>query len=279
MTMETQPKLSPLGLIAGKGDLPRFIVEVCKSQGRPVYILALEGQAESELLQNANHLWVHFGEIGKSVKYFQKNGIHEIVLAGGIARPSLKDIKPDIQGAIWLAKIGAKAFGDDNILKILISLMESEGFKIVGAHEIIEESLTPAGKLGQFEPDSQAVSDIERGISILKTMSDLDIGQAVVVQQGLVLGVEAIEGTDALIDRAGGLKRNGEGPILIKIAKRSQENRADLPTIGPETIKNMHRAGIRGVAIEARRSLLLHRSKTIHLANDYGIFILGINVP
>jgi len=278
MTMEKQLEVSPLGLIAGKGDLPRLLVEECKAQGRPIYILALEGQTEDSLIQNENHLWSRIGEVNKALKYFRQNNVKEVIMAGGIQRPSLRDIRPDLRGALWLAKIGTKALGDDNILKVIISLIESEGLKIVGAHEIIQNALTLEGILGKFQPDKQATSDINHGINILKTMSDLDIGQAIVVQQGLVLGIEAIEGTDALIERAGSLKRNGEGPVLIKIAKVSQENRVDLPTIGPETIKNLHRAGIQGIAIEAGRSLFLHQSETIRLADDYGIFIQGIKL-
>lgn len=278
MMMEKRLETKPLGLIAGKGDLPRLLVEECKAQGRPIYILALEGQTETSLIQDENHLWSRIGEVSKAVKYFRQNNVTELTMAGGIQRPSLKDIRPDLQGALWLAKIGTKAFGDDNILKVIISLIESEGFNIIGAHEIIQNALTPEGVLGKFKPDAQAISDINSGINILRTMSELDIGQAVVIQQGLVLGVEAIEGTDALIDRAGSLKRNGEGPVLIKIAKVSQENRADLPTIGPETIKNLHCAGIRGVAIEAGRSLFLHQTETIRLADDHGIFIQGIKL-
>ncbi len=272
----TAKNLSPLGLIAGTGDLPRLLIKSCQSQGRPVYILAIEGQTEPALVENVPHLWIHFGEIGKALKYCHENGVQEVVMAGGINRPSLKDIRPDLRGAIWLAKIGTKALGDDNILKILISLMESEGFSVVGPHQILENAVCPEGVLGRHHPDAQAKDDITRGTQILKVMSDLDIGQAVVIQQGLVLGVEAIEGTDALIQRAGPLKRSGEGPILVKIAKTTQENRADLPTMGPQTIQNLHHAGIRGIAIEGGRAFLLHQAETIRLADECGIFIYGI---
>ncbi|MEB3702223.1 UDP-2,3-diacylglucosamine diphosphatase [Candidatus Bealeia paramacronuclearis] len=269
----------PLALFAGSGDLPRLLVKSCEKQARPLYILAFQGQTESDLVEGRPHLWVHFGEVGKCLKYLKSNAVQEIVLAGGMTRPSLSEIRPDLKGALWLAKLSAKALGDDSFLKLLIQMMEAEGFKIVGADQILQDVLATKetlGTLGSVSPDAIARSDIARGLEILKALSSADVGQAVVIQQGLVLGVEAIEGTDALIKRAGEHARPGEKGILVKIAKTSQDNRADLPTIGPETIKNLAKAGLRGVVIEAGRSLLLHREETIRLADEAGIFIEGV---
>ena len=273
---QPEGNLVPLALFAGKGDLPRLLIQSCASQGRPLYILAFHGQTEPELVEGHPHLWIHFGEVGKALKYLKSNKVREIVLAGGMTRPSLTEIRPDLKGTIWLAKLGAKALGDDNFLRMLIQMMEAEGFSIVGADQVLQDILTPQGILGTISPDSQARSDIARGLEVLKALSAVDVGQAIVIQQGLVLGVEAIEGTDALIQRAGEHARSGAPGILIKIAKSTQENRADLPTIGPETIKNVMKAGLRGVAIEAGRSLLLHREETLRLADEAGIFVEGI---
>lgn len=270
------PNQAPIALFAGRGDLPRTLLQIFQKQNRPFVILAFKGQTEESLVKDFSHMWIHFGEVGKTLHYLKENHIQDIVMAGGISRPPLSDIRPDWEGVKWLTKIGSNALGDDNLLKLIIGMIETQGYKVVGPDEILADLLAPAGALTSLEPDEQAWRDIGRGIEILSALSPVDVGQAVVIQEGLVLGVEAIEGTDALLERAGHLQRPGLGGILIKIAKRQQENRVDLPTIGLETIHRVLDTGLRGIAVEAGRTLFLNRKEALKLAEKSGLFIVGL---
>lgn len=270
------PKPIPIALLAGKGDLPRTLLRVFQSQNRPFVVLAFQGQTEENLVQDMPHLWMHFGEAGKALRYLKENNIQEIVMAGAISRPALSEIRPDWEGVKWLAKIGTKALGDDNLLKFVIQMIEDHGYRVVGSNALLADLLASEGMLTPLEPDEQAWRDIGRGVEVLSALSPVDVGQAVVVQEGLVLGVEALEGTDALIERAGALRRPGLGGILIKTAKHQQEQRADLPTIGPTTLVKAAAAGLRGIAIEAGRTLILNREEVIRLAQENGLFIFGL---
>lgn len=270
------PKQAPIALFAGRGNLPLTLLQIFQKQERPFVILAFKGQTAEHLVKHLPHLWIHFGEVGKALNYIKENHIREIVMAGGIFRPPLSEIRPDWEGVKWLAKIGSKALGDDNLLKHIIGMIEEKGYKVVGSDEILTDLLAPKGLLSSIEPDQQAWRDIGRGIEILSALSPVDVGQAVIIQEGLVLGIEAIEGTDALIERAGRLQRPGPGGILIKTAKRQQEQRVDLPTIGLETIHQVLKAGLRGIAVEAGRTLFLNREESLKLAQEKGLFIVGL---
>lgn len=270
------PNQVPIALLAGKGNLPRTLLHVFQKQKRPFVILAFKGQTETNLVKNLPHIWLHFGEAGKALRYFKENHIQEIVMAGAISRPTMSEIRPDWEGVKWLAKIGSKALGDDNLLKLIIGMIEEKGYKILGPDDILADLLAPTGILTSIEPDEQAWRDIGRGVEILVALSPVDVGQAVVIQEGLILGIEAIEGTDALIERAGALHRPGLGGVLIKTAKHHQENRADLPTIGLETIHKVLTAGLRGIAIEAGRTLFLNREESLKFAQEKGLFIVGL---
>ncbi len=270
------PRQIPIALIAGRGDLPRTLINVFQSQKRPFVILAFKGHTEKDLIKDVPHIWLYFGEAGKALQYTKDNNIEEIVMAGAISRPAMSEIRPDWEGVKWLAKIGSKALGDDNLLKLVIQMIEGHGYKVVGPDEILTDLLAPQGLLTPLDPDEQAWRDIGRGIEVLSALSPADVGQAVVIQQGLVLGIEAIEGTDALIARTGALRRPGLGGILIKIAKRLQERRVDLPVIGIQTVHNAAKEGLRGIAVEAGRTLILNRDEVLKLAQKKGLFLVGL---
>lgn len=266
----------PIALFAGKGDLPRTLIQVFQQQTRPFVVCAFKGQTDEALVKGLPHVWLNLGEIGKALHYLATHHIREIVMAGGISRPTFSELRPDWEGVKLIAKIGSKALGDDNLLKLVIETFENKGYKIVGPDDVLAELLVPHGPLTSLEPDDQASHDIRRGIEILSALSPVDVGQGVVVQEGLVLGIEAIEGTDALIERTGPLHRSGLGGVLIKLAKHQQEQRVDLPTIGLTTIQKALQAGLRGIAVEEGRTLFLNRDESIQLAEEKGLFIIGL---
>jgi DUF1009 family protein len=170
--------------------------------------------------------------------------------------------------------------GDDGLLSSVIKYLESEKIKVISPDEILCNLKTDPGIVTRANPSEESLSDIDKGINLLNHMSAIDIGQAIVIQQGLVLGIEAIEGTEELIARTGKLRRDQSksGGVLVKIAKLQQSERVDLPTIGPDTIDQLHKSGFVGIAIEAERSLILAKTETIKRANDLGIFIMGVKV-
>lgn len=268
-----------LGVIAGTGSLPRHVIAACRDKGRPVFVLALQDITLPELIDGHDHAWVRLGEVGKALSILRERGIKELVIVGKVERPSLSALRPDAKGMLLLSRLGGSMLaGDDALLSTIVRFFEGEGFTVTGADEIIRELLIPPHVLGRFAPDKTADADIKKGIDVCRAVGALDIGQAVVVQQGHVLGVEAIEGTDALIARAATLKQAETGGVLVKVKKPGQERRVDLPAIGFRTVQAVADAGFAGIAIEAGGALMLERDAAIAEADARGIFIVGISL-
>ena len=270
---QSAPKL---GIVAGGGPLPARLVAACQSQGRPLFVLALTGHADAALLDGAPQAWIRLGEAGTGIDILHDNGVEEVVMAGPVRRPSFRDLRPDWRTARFFARLGLKALGDDGLLKAVIAELEGEGFRVVGLDGILGDLLAEAGAWGALRPDDQAASDIQRGVQVAQGLGALDVGQAVVVQQGIVLAVEAVEGTDAMLRRAAALQRQGAGGVLVKLSKPGQERRADLPCIGVDTVTNCAAAGLRGIAVEAGSTLVVDRTAVIAAADAAGLFVCGI---
>jgi len=267
----------PLGIIAGNGALPRRLVENCRIAGRPVFVLALEGEAEQETVADVPHAWCRLGAAAKGLDLLRANSVTDLVLAGGVRRPSLSALLPDWRAAKFFARVGYRALGDDGLLSAIVKELEREGFRVLGADDVLgAEDLMPMGPLGRHVPDADAKADIEHGLRVAWALGGLDIGQAVIVQQGFVLGVEAAEGTDELVRRCAALRRDGPGGVLVKIAKPGQERRADRPTIGPQTVALAAASGLQGIAAEARMTLVLDRAELLRAADGAGLFVVGI---
>lgn len=268
-----------LGLLAGSGTLPGRIIVACKEAGRPLFVVAFEGQTEPETVIDVDHTWVRLGAAGTAVRRLHEAGVEDLVMAGAIRRPSLAALRPDGWTARFFAKKGAAMLGDDGLLSALVAeLEEVEGFNVVGPDSLLPGTLASKGVYGVIRPDEQALLDIKRGIDVALGIGALDIGQAAVVQQGLVLATEAAEGTDALLARCTALQREGPGGVLVKVKKPGQEDRADLPSIGVSTVKAAHAAGLRGIAVEAGGTLVIDREGIVKAADDAGLFVMGVTV-
>jgi DUF1009 family protein len=268
-----------LGILAGGGVLPQRLVEACRSDGRDVFVLAFEGQTAVETTREVDHAWVRLGAFGAALEILRGAAVDDLVMAGPMRRPSIAELRPDKQAIKMLARAGTRAFGDDGLLRVIIGALEAEGFHIVGVDDVIDDITAKPGPLGQVSPDDSARLDIARGVDVLRALGAVDVGQAVVVQEGIVLGIEAAEGTDGLLARCAALRREGLGGVLVKLRKAGQDNRADLPTIGPETILGARDAGLRGVAVEAGATLVLSRVAAIQAADRSGLFLVAISVP
>ncbi|WP_307718697.1 LpxI family protein [Azospirillum sp. B4] len=264
-----------LGILAGGGDLPGRLVDTCRAMGRDVFVVTLEGQG-AIVPPDVPQAAFRIGAAGAILDRLRAEGVGEIVLAGRVRRPSLAEMRPDWFAAKFFARIGAKALGDDGILRALVATLEEEGFGVVAVQALVQGLLSPAGPMGALAPDATAQADIHHGVAVARTLGLLDVGQAVVVQQGLVLGVEAIEGTDALIERCGALRREGPGPILVKMRKPQQDIRLDLPTIGVTTVQKAAAHGFRGIAVEAGGTLTLGADQVAQAADAAGLFVTGI---
>ena len=270
---EIPPKL---GIIAGNGSLPIDIVRRCQETGRPCFVLAIQDEADPEGLAGVDHVWFRMGAASTAIRHLKERGVREVVMAGGVRRPSLASLFPDWRAAKFFARIGLRALGDNGLLTAVKREFEAEGFTVVGAHSILGDRVARYGIFGRITPDAQAMADIGHGYRIVKLLGDLDIGQAAVVQQGLVLGVEAIEGTDALLGRVGDLRREGPGGVLVKAKKPNQDDRLDLPSIGAKTVELAHAAGLRGIAVEAGGSLVLDLAALTARADALGLFVIGV---
>ncbi|HEY1299125.1 MAG TPA: UDP-2,3-diacylglucosamine diphosphatase LpxI [Stellaceae bacterium] len=269
---QTAPKI---GIVAGSGALPRRLVESCRAMGRDVFVLALEGAAEEATIEDVPHAWCRLGAAAKGLSLLREHNVTELVLAGAVRRPSLLALRPDWRAAKLLVRIGYRALGDDGLLTAVVGELEREGFRVLGPDRLLDGGLAPEGPLGSIRPDPPALADIERGGRVARALGGLDIGQAVVVQQGMVLGVEAAEGTDELIRRCAALHREGPGGILVKLEKPGQERRADRPTIGPRTVTLAAETGLRGIAVEAGATIVVDRDAVAAAADRAGLFVIG----
>lgn len=274
-TPEDMPK--KIGVIAGGGALPGRLLDSCDVHGVDVFIVALEGHTDPALVQGRFHIWSRLGAVGTILKSLKTHEIRDIVLIGSVRRPSLGELMPDVKAIEFFGKAGLKALGgDDGLLAALRDFLEEEGFIIHGVHKFAQDLLMPAGVLGKVKPGKEQMADIARGIEVSQALGQLDVGQAVIVQQGLVLGVEAIEGTDQLISRCAPLKRQGSGGVLVKTCKPQQDRDLDMPTVGLTTVQLAHKAGLCGLAVHAGHSLILGLDDIVSFADKHKMFVMGI---
>ena len=266
-----------LCVIAGGGILPRKVADNFDPSGDRIFFLAFRNITDPEVVAGRHHEWLELGEIQKAIDAMHRNNVGKVVMAGPIQRPALSSLALDTRALKMLAKGGLKVFGDDGLLSLVAKEIEKEDIKIIGIEEILSGVLTKEGLLAGPAPTKNSWDDIKRGLHVLNNLGPCDVGQSVAVQEGLVLAVEAIEGTDKMIERAGGLKRNVSGPILIKISKVNQDKRVDLPTAGPETVNNAIRAGFQGLALEANNSLLLDKDRVLKIAEKNAFFVIGVD--
>lgn len=270
--------LPKLGVLAGGGELPKKLFERCGKEQRPFFAIAFEGSTSPETVENVPHEWFRLGAVGGVIKALKRENVQDLVLIGNISRPSWKEVRPDFRGMTMLPKLLAAGQGDNSILTVAMAELEAEGFNIVGIHNLLTDLIAPEGNIGRLRPDQNAASDIQRGIEVIEAMGKVDVGQATIVQQGIILGVEAVEGTDALIKRCGSLHRGGDGGVLVKRRKPEQDDRADLPTIGLRTVELAAESGLQGIAVEAGATLLVDRTAMTELADRTGLFLFGFSL-
>ena len=267
-----------LGLVAGGGDLP-----VLLSQAEPeAFILKLRGFCDGAF-GDREQSEVGIAEFGKAFKALREANCDAVCFSGYVKRPNFSALKPDARGALFLPKaVAAARKGDDGLLQALLDEFEKNGFRAVGADEVLDGLKPEAGVLGSVQPDETGRADAQKAIHIAREIGALDIGQGAVVAEGLVLAVEAQEGTNAMLERVAGLPDDVRGDaenrrgVLGKAPKPIQDRRIDLPTFGPETVRRAAAAGLSGLAMEAGAALILDREALVEAADAAGVFLLSL---
>lgn len=271
-----------LGIIAGAGDLPRKLAEHARDSGRPVYIMGISGFADPDLVAEFKGQIISIGEVGRQIDTLRGAQCEEVVFAGIVRRPDFAHLKLDMKGAMMLPRVLAAAGkGDDALLRVVLGAFEEAGFRVIGADEVLAELLAPPGAIGLVSPSDQNWADIMHAAQVARMIGGLDIGQGAVSCAGLILAVEAQEGTDRMLARISELPEAIRGTreqrrgVLVKRPKPIQERRIDLPTIGVGTLELASEAGLAGIAVEAGGALILNRIETAALADELGMFLYG----
>jgi len=265
-----------LAIIAGRDALPRMIAEHRRAAGLPYLVISFAGEVAPWIGEHPHE--VHqFEKAGRLLAALRAAGCGHVVFAGAMDRPRLKPWRADGKTVALMGKVMAlMAGGDDALLSGLSGIFEAEGFSVVGAAACLEGLTVGEAVLGRRQPEAADRADAIRGASILAALGPLDVGQAVVVAGGICLGVEAIEGTDALLERVAALpeaRRRASGGVLVKLAKPGQDRRFDLPSIGPRTVSAAARAGLSGIVVEAEGANILGRDETVRAADEAGLFL------
>ena len=267
-----------LAIIAGDGSLPVHVADACKEQEMKYSVFTFEGEGDNaRFTKHADKLHsfkIH--SISKILAKLREEGVTHLTLAGKVRRTDLKRLMMDFKGAMLLARIIKSGLADNSLLTTIIKFCEDEGFTVIAPEKIAREIVVEKACLTKVKPDKTALADISQGTKIVSGIANFDVGQSLVIQGGLVLGVEAAEGTDELIKRCGSIKQEGEAPVLVKISKPNQDMRVDLPCIGVNTVELAHEYGFKGIAVRANSTLMLDQKETIALANKYKLFIVGI---
>lgn len=262
-----------IGLIAGNGRFPVLFAEMAARRGVAVVAVAHRGETDPALEHAVAEItWVEPGELGKVIETLQRAGVRRAVMVGGIRKPRLfRELKPDARALAVLARVGS--FKDDLVLRGVAAELEAEGIAVIAPTAFLGDILPAPGRLAGPEPSPAQWEDVQLGFHAAKTIGRFDIGQSVVVKGGAVLAVEGIEGTDATIRRGGEL--GGEGIVVVKVCKPTQDTRFDLPAVGPETIRTLAAVGGSVLAVEAGRTLLLDRAATAAAADEAGIALVA----
>jgi UDP-2,3-diacylglucosamine hydrolase len=273
----------PVAVVCGGGSLPATVADALVGQGRGVVMFPLHGWADPAPVERFRHHWIHIGQLGRFSRLARSEGCRDLVLIGTLVRPTIRQLRLDIETLRVMPRIiRAYRGGDDHLLSGIGRILEDYGFRLVGAHEVAPQILAPLGHVGRFAPTPRDEADITRGLALLAATGPFDVGQAAVVADGRVLAVEAAEGTDHMLAhiaemRRGGRIRSAAGTgVLVKAPKPSQDRRFDLPTVGPSTVEHIAAAGLAGLAVVAGGVIIVEPARVMALADKANIFVAGV---
>ena len=273
----------PVAVVCGGGSLPATVADALVGQGRGVVMFPLHGWADPAAVERFRHHWIHIGQLGRFSRLARSEGCRDLVLIGTLVRPTIRQLRLDIETLRVMPRIiRAYRGGDDHLLSGIGRILEDYGFRLVGAHEVAPQILAPLGHVGRFAPTPRDEADITRALALLAATGPFDVGQATVVADGRVLAVEAAEGTDHMLAhiaemRRGGRIRSAAGTgVLVKAPKPSQDRRFDLPAVGPSTVEHIAAAGLAGLAVVAGGVIIVEPARVMALADKANIFVAGV---
>src|SRR4030081_1769209 len=283
MTNEVLQISSPIGLIAAGGVMPFAVADSLIARGLTPVLFALKGACDPVAVERFRHHWISVGHIGRAMKLFRAENCRDLVFIGTLVRPALSELRLDwgtlrVIGRLLAAFRG----GDDHLLSGIGRILEQDGFRMVGIKDVAPDLLRREGCLTLKSPDENAAADIAKGRDVLRALSAFDIGQATVVIDGHVIGVEDIEGTDGLLARVARLRTEGRirakaaRGVLVKAPKSGQDLRFDLPTIGPRTIEGAAAPRLAGIAIVSGNTIVVEPQAMIEAADAAGLFVTGL---
>jgi DUF1009 family protein len=263
------------GLIAGNGRFPFLVLEAARSQGIEMAVIALKEEASPELEKLAKRLhWVSLGELSKAIELMQGEGVKQAVMAGQVKHNKIfSAIRPDWKLAKLLFSLPRK--NTDSLIGAVAKVLEDEGIELVDSTLFLKPLVPDAGVLTRRAPNEQELADIEYGLGVARQIAAMDVGQTVVISDLACVAVEAMEGTDETIERAGRYAQ-GKPLVVVKVSKPKQDMRFDVPVVGMPTVESMKRAGATALALDAGRTLLFERSLLIAKADEAGIAIQAV---
>jgi len=264
---------SPLGLIAGNGTFPIEFAENARARGLSLIAVAIRGEADPRLEALSERCtWVRLGQLGKMISTLKKSGVKQAAFVGGVTRVNFVDgFKIDWRGLSMLARL--RSFNDDAMLRGIMRELERDGIEVIASSLLLEKSVAHKGILTRRALTVEELENARLGWQAARAIGSMDIGQAVVVRNKTIIAVEAVEGTDATLQRAGNVR--GKDGVLVKLAKEIQDLRIDLPTIGMKTIERMQECRISAVVLEAEKSLILEPQEVLRRADGCGISIFA----
>jgi UDP-2,3-diacylglucosamine hydrolase len=276
----------PLAIVAGGGSVPIAVAEAVMRRGRRVVLFPVRGWADPAAVERFPHYWIAAGQGGRLARHARAEGCRDLVLVGTALRPALASMRLDwttfrLLPAIWRAYRG----GDDHLLSGVARIFHELGFRIVGAHEVAPEILMPRGNIGTVGPGQRDRADIARGLALLHAIGPFDVGQAVVVANNQVLALEAVDGTDSMLERIAELRTHGRVAtgkgvgVLVKAPKSTQDRRLDMPAIGPKTVEAAARAGLAGIAVVAGSTIIAEPQQVARAADAAKLFVYGVDAP
>lgn len=274
-----------LAIIAGSGFLPYYVAEAARQAGETPFIIRLKDDTNLDW-SGFESITISVGDVASLGKALAAQRIDRVVLSGGVSRrPEWREIRPNLKMIAKMPSIIRTLLsgGDDTVLQMVIGLIEAQGARVIGAHEIAPGLLASTGAFGALVPGADDQRDIDRASKAALALGALDVGQGAVSVGGRIVALEGVEGTDGMLARVAALRAEGRissrrKGVLVKLCKPQQDIRADLPTIGPSTIVNASKAGLAGIAVEAGRAFVLDREAMLKAADEAGLFVCGIDL-
>ncbi len=283
MNAQDHQSQGPLGIICGSGSLPFAVADAVIGRNREVVLFGLKGIADASRMERYRHQWMSVTEAGKLLADLRQHGCRDIVFIGRLSRPPMRTVRMGFRSLLLLPKlIAAFRGGDDHLLKSMSKVIESEGFRVFGAHEVAPEILMPEGQMTRHAPSERDKADIAIGFDLLRQIGPYDVGQAAVVGNRHVLAIEGPEGTDEMLARVAALRQRGriQSPsgrgVLVKAPKPQQDRRFDLPAIGPKTADAVKAAGLGGIAVLAGETVVAEPEILRGAADAAGLFVVGM---